>query len=378
MKITQLHMTDRGRWSALPKAGPHGGQDLALIFWSDLDDDTVLRAAGELRAASPATLILGCSTGGVIKDRSLLENTVTATLVSFEGTRARTVAARAADHPDNRALGRHLGQALDHDGLSHVFVLSDGLAVNGCALADGLVAALPPHVGVTGGLAGDGERFERTALLLGTDIIHDGVICLGLYGDRLRVGQGTRGGWVSFGPERLVTASRDNVLLEIDGESALDLYERYLGKHARNLPASGHLFPLNLRAPGSRTWVVRTILGLDRDRKALFFGGDIPLGSTVRLMRGNVDNLLDGAEEAGRNARLDGGGALAVLVSCVGRKMLLKQFAEEEIEVVADVLGPGATLTGFYSYGEIASGLKGGPCCLHNQTMMVTVLQETA
>ena len=191
------------------------------------------------------------------------------------------------------------------------------------------------------------------------------------------MGQGTRGGWVSFGPERLVTDSRDNVLLEIDGESALDLYERYLGKHAQNLPASGHLFPLNLRAPGSQTWVVRTILGLDRERKALFFGGDIPLGSTVRLMRGNVDNLLDGAEEAGRNARL-GGESLAILVSCVGRKMLLKQFAEEEIEVVGDALGREATLTGFYSYGEIASGHKGGPCCLHNQTMMVTVLQEMA
>lgn len=376
MKVTQMHLTRNGDWLKCSRAGIGEGTSLAFIFWSDTDGATVRAAAERMEHTCPGAIMVGCSTGGVIQDRLLFENTVSATLVDFAHTGVRAVSARGGESPEGLALGRQLGSSLPHEGLAHVFVLADGLAISGSALAAGLTESLPPGVGITGGLAGDGERFRQTTLLHGTEIFTGGALCVGFYGDRLHVGQGTRGGWVPFGPERLITASHGNVLLEIDGESALDLYERYLGKHAKNLPASGHLFPLNLRKAGSSSWVVRTILGLDRDRKALYFGGDVPLGSTVRLMRGSVDNLLDGAEEAGKLARLEGGTALAILISCVGRKMLLKQFTEEEIEAVAEVLGPDAALTGFYSYGELASGMEGESCGLHNQTMMVTVLQE--
>ena len=376
MKITQMHMNRGEDWISCSRAVKDPKQALALVFWSNIDETEVRAAATRLREACCAPVLVGCSTGGVIQDRLLFDNTISATLISFDHTRFEIASARASEHPDNTALGRHLGAALPHEGLAHVFVLSDGLEVNGCGLAAGLAESVPQGVGITGGLAADGERFEHTALLLDTEIFSGGAICVGFYGDSLRVSQGTRGGWVPFGPERLVTASHGNVLLEVDGESALDLYERYLGKHAQNLPASGHLFPLSLREPGGSGWVTRTILGLNREEKALFFGGDIPMGSTVRLMRGMVDNLLDGAEEAGRLARPMEGDALAILVSCVGRKMLLKQSTEEEIDAVAEALGPQVQLTGFYSYGEIASGTGGERCCLHNQTMMVTVLQE--
>lgn len=378
MKVTQMHLTRDGNWLKCSRAEFGAGTTLAFIFWSDTDEATVRSAAERMGTSCPGAIVVGCSTGGVIQDRLLFENTVSATLVSFARAGVRVASANGGEHPDGLALGRHLGASLPHEGLVHVFVLSDGLTVKGSALADGLTESLPHGVGITGGLAGDGERFRQTALLHGTEIFTGGALCVGFYGEGLHVGQGTCGGWVPFGPERLITASHENVLLEIDGESALDLYERYLGKHAQNLPASGHLFPLNLRKAGSSAWVVRTILGLDRERKALFFGGDVPLGSTVRLMRGSVDNLLDGAEEAGKLARLEGGTALAILVSCVGRKMLLKQFAEEEIEAVSEALGPDVAMTGFYSYGELASGVDGESCCLHNQTMMVTLLQEIA
>jgi len=378
MIVSQMRVNSKGEWEAC-SAKTHGPDaDLALVFWSETDERTVAAAAKALKARCPQAILMGCSTGGVVSGRTFLESAMTATLVSFKETRLESAVARLQDHANIRDMCRHLVTSLSRTGLTHVFVLSDGLAINGCALASGLAEFLPSAVVITGGLAGDGERFELTHILHETKIVSGSVACLGFYGETLEIGQGTRGGWVPFGPERLITDSRDNVLLELDGESALQLYERYLGKHAKNLPASGHLFPLHLREPGSSNWVVRTILGLDRERNALFFGGEMPLGATVRLMRGNMDNLLDGAQEAAELARRDGGDALAILVSCVGRKMLLKQFVEEEIDAVAQILGPRTTLTGFYSYGEIASGETGETCCLHNQTMMVTVLQERA
>lgn len=376
MKITQTRLNPHGKWKPCPTSTGGQDADLALVFWSDTDEVNVAASVQALRLRCPRAIILGCSTGGVISGRSFLENTVCATLVSFDRTRLKSTVARLQDHANVRALSKALADSLLAQGLTHVFVLSDGLAINGCALASGLAEFLPPNVKITGGLAADGERFEYTSILHDTQILSASVTCLGFYGEDLEIGQGSRGGWVPFGPERLVTRSHDNVLLELDGESALELYERYLGKHAKKLPASGHLFPLHLREAGSSNWVVRTILGLDRQKSALFFGGEIPRGATVRLMRGNMDNLLDGAQEAARHARLPGEDALAILVSCVGRKMLLKQFVEEEIEVVAHNLGPGTVLTGFYSYGEIACGETGESCCLHNQTMTITVLRE--
>ena len=377
MKINQLHINRDGNWIKCSRAEHDRAATLALVFWSDMDDDEVRVAAERLSQTCASPVIVGCSSGGIIQDRLLFEESISATLVTFEHTRFEIVKAMAVDHFDSHALGVHLGSSLPVQGLRHVFVLSDGLIVNGDTLSAGLAEALPNDVGITGGLAADGERFQRTSLLHGTEVFTGGVICIGFYGDRLRVGQGTRGGWEPFGPERLVTESRGNVLLKMDGESALDLFERYLGKHAHNLPASGHLFPLSMRRQGSDTWITRTILGVDRTTGSLTFGGDIPQGSTVRLMRGKVDNLLDGAEEAGRLAHMENGESLAIIVSCVGRKMLLRQFTEEEIDAVAGTLRPGVVLTGFYSYGEIASGRDGESCSLHNQTMMVTVMQES-
>jgi hypothetical protein len=60
----------------------------------------------------------------------------------------------------------------------------------------------------------------------------------------------------------------------------------------------------------------------------------------------------------------------------VGRKLVLKQRIEEEVEAIRDVFGDGTVLTGFYSYGEISPFAPGEPCALHNQTMTITTFTE--
>jgi hypothetical protein len=202
---------------------------------------------------------------------------------------------------------------------------------------------------------------------------------VGFYGDRLRVGYGSLGGWDAFGPERLVTRAEGNVLYELDGRSALQLYKEYLGKHAAGLPATGLLFPLSVRTADQETAVVRTILAVDEDAESMTFAGDIPSGSYARLMKANFNRLLDGAEGAATTCRdaLPGSDpTLAILISCVGRKLVLKQRVEDEVEAVREVLGDGPALTGFYSYGEISPFTPGAKCELHNQTMTITTISE--
>jgi len=169
------------------------------------------------------------------------------------------------------------------------------------------------------------------------------------------------------------------VLYELDGHSALQLYKRYLGEHASGLPATGLLFPLSLRTNEGDSGVVRTILSVSEIDQSLTFAGDVPVGSYARLMKANFDRLIDGAIGAARTSYQALGSSspdLAILISCVGRKLVLKQRVEEEVEGVREILGERTVLAGFYSYGEISPFTPRASCELHNQTMTITTFSE--
>lgn len=354
-----------------------GVADLVLIFGSTTRLAATPFAA--LKAAYPAALIVGCSTAGEIFGTNVQDDTLTATAVRFSGTRVRLAKALIDDAAESHAAGAALARQLPPDGLRHVLVFSDGLRVNGTNLVDGLAQVLPAQVAVTGGLSGDGANFKRTLVIADAPAAEGVIAAIGFYGESLRVGYGSLGGWDPFGPDRLITRARDNVLFELDGQSALALYKRYLGEHAAGLPAAGLLFPLELHetAGSSAPGLVRTILAVDEEEQSMTFAGDMPEGVYARLMKANFDRLVDGAAGAAQTATLgDAPTALAILISCVGRKLVLQQRIEEEVESVSEVLGPAAVLTGFYSYGEISPSMPAAKCELHNQTMTVTTFAE--
>jgi hypothetical protein len=171
-----------------------------------------------------------------------------------------------------------------------------------------------------------------------------------------------------------------NVLYELDGKPALDLYKTYLGERAQGLPGTALLFPLSVRRdePGADT-LVRTILAIDEAKQSLTFAGDIPEGGVARLMRANTDKLVDSAGLAARTAAAGAAGvgdALIVSVSCVGRRLVLGERTDEEVETVQDSAPARSAHVGFYSYGEISPALPGRASDLHNQTMTVTVFSE--
>ncbi|MBK1661952.1 FIST signal transduction protein [Paracraurococcus ruber] len=354
--------------------------DLVLYFGGRdaLADGAAHRA---LQAACPRALLLGCSTGGQILGAEVEDEQVVALALGFAGTRLRLATAPALPGDASRDSGAALGRALVGDGLAGVFLLSDGLGVNGSALVAGLADALGPDVPLAGGLAGDGARFATTLVGAGDLAPQRGLVgAIGFYGAGLRIGQGSAGGWDAFGPRRRITRAEGNVLLELDGAPALDLYERYLGEEAAGLPGTALLFPLRIghpTRPGHE--VVRTILGIDRDRRSMTFAGDVPEGWTAQLMRGDRGRLAEGAAEAARQAaRTVPRAEAAILVSCIGRRLLMGQAVADETEAVAATLPPGIPGIGFYAYGEIAPHAAAGASALHNQTMTITLLAEAA
>jgi hypothetical protein len=330
-----------------------------------------------LRGAFPQAAVIGCSTAGEIAHTRVLDDSVTVAAVRFERTRDHQAVPPIAGDGDSYAAGERLGAELAAPDLRAVLVLSRGHDVNGSALIRGLDAKLADGVVVTGGLAGDGDRFGQTFVLARGVPASDAIVAVGLYGEHVRVGHGSKGGWDAFGHERRVTKSRGNVLYTLDDRPALSLYKEYLGDRAAELPSSALLFPLALRdTQDSANSVVRTVLGVDEATQSMVFAGDIPEGAYAKLMRANFDRLILGAQAAGYATLGDAAGpSLSIAISCVGRRLVLGERTEEETEAALEVLPAGTAQIGFYSYGEISPHTT-GRCDLHNQTMTLTVLGE--
>jgi hypothetical protein len=374
---TVTYRTGTG-WDAPLPAAMDGSQTLVLAFAASEFAASPAPFA-QLAAAFPQSVLVGCSTSGEIAGTQVHDASISVAVVRFDHTQLRRALTTVDGTADSFDAGVRLAAQLAGGDLSAVFVLSDGLCVNGTPLVDGLTRHLPAGVSITGGLAGDGSRFAHTWVLDRDRPEANRVCAVGFYGERLRVGHGCDGGWSDFGPERRITRSEGNVLFELDGEPALDLYKTYLGNRAEGLPGTALLFPLSVRRDETSQRVVRTILGIDEARRSLTFAGDMPQGSSARLMRANTDKLICSAAEAARQAvqslpQTDD--ALIVSVSCVGRRLILGERTEEEIESVLDGAPLRTAHVGFYSYGEISPSVPGGASELHNQTMTVTVFSE--
>ena len=340
-------------------------------------------APAALVRAYPGAIHVGCSSGTLVDGATLVNEGLVAMAVGFDRTGLRLVTQPLMGAAGSRAAGERIGAALAAPDLVGVFVLSEGLGVNGGALVDGLRKTIGPNVVISGGMAGDGPRFEETRIYVGGNCVKNLVAAVGFYGPAIRIAHGCAGGWDPFGPHRSVTRSSGAVLHELDGKPVLDLYEHYLGEEAEDLPASGLLYPLKIWDPARpEDAVVRTLLAIDRDTGSITFAGDIPEGWSARLMRGALDNLTDGAIEAADHARrsaalsgLEPG--LCLFVSCVGRRLAMGQRTEDELDAVRASIGTATPVTGFYSYGEIAPHNRSGVCGFHNQTVTLTLLAET-
>ncbi|MBP2655102.1 MAG: hypothetical protein H6Q73_2671 [Firmicutes bacterium] len=379
MIVEQLIYYGSKKKEFIKKSGIAIKAQMVLVFGSkNLVGDRAI--VDDLRSSYPGSYLIGCSTSGEIFNTEVANNTLTATAICFEKTPVEFASVNLADYQDDYSASEALARMVPHDGLRHVFLLSEGVNVNGSRLVAGLRDHLPANVTVTGGLAGDGSQFKETYVIANNYAEKNVVALAAFYGDNIKIGYGSVGGWDTFGIERLVTRSKDNVLYELDGKPVLDLYKEYLGEqYSKMLPLSAFYFPLSIRSKAGGYELVRTILGLDEAAKSLTFAGNIPEGYYAKLMKANTNSLINGALHAAEMSTKviqHRSPKLAILISCVGRKLVLKQRVDDEVDVTREVLGQDVAYTGFYSYGEISHSSEGSPCELYNQTMTITTFAE--
>ncbi|WP_417353402.1 FIST signal transduction protein [Flavobacterium alkalisoli] len=351
---------------------------LVLVFGNRylLEDTTVI---DDIRKEFPYEHLVFGSTSGEIAGENVIENSIAVTAIEFEKSSFVIKRDNILSHNKNAVeLGKALYEQMPKENLKHLFVLSEGSFVNGSSLIAGLEDNVFKNVCITGGMCGDDARFEKTLASYKENPKEGEVVLIGFYGDTLEITFASVGGWQPFGPERIITKSEGNILYEIDGKPALNLYKKYLGDKAEELPQASLLYPLNVTIPGKEVPVVRTILNIDNDAQSMILAGDAPEESLVQLMMATVDGIADGANKAALYAMHNRKTMpqVALLISCVGRKLVMNQRVEEEIEQVKEMIGDTTTITGFYSYGEMAPFVNSNFCELHNQTMTLTLISE--
>jgi len=378
MKVSVFKHTLQSGWSTPELPSMDSPNTLIIVFgapeYRDHPDALI-----ELNSTFPQSIKIGCSTAGEIFGETIQDRSLSVSVLQFEYSEIR-LASSSITRESSYKAGQSIASTLERDDLKSIFILSDGLNVNGSELVNGMDESLSrPHL-ISGGLAGDGDRFNNTWTWRGGEVKTGEVIAVGFYGDSLEFMHGSYGGWSAFGPERLVTRSKENVLFKLDNHPALELYKQYLGEEAKHLPASGLLFPLAIRSErGIGEQIVRTILAIDEEQKSITFAGTIPEGSYAQLMSANFEQLIEGASQAVNqmptpsNISYQG---ILLGVSCVGRRLLLGERAEEELESVLESLPDSTNFSGFYSYGEISPNVSGVNCSLKNQTMTLTYINE--
>ncbi len=378
MQLETFSYTPHSKWSCKTLPALDSEQTLVIIFGAPSFIDTP-EPIHEIAQAYPNAHIVGCSTSGEVLGTTVSDESLSVGVMRFEHTPVATAIAAVQATDKSYAAGETLACQLHRPDLRGIFVLSDGQRVNGSELVHGINSALPSSVIVTGGLAGDGALFQNTWVIK-DGIPHRGFVsAVGFYGDHIEISHGSKGGWDRFGSEKVVTRSESNVLYELDGEPALEIYKDYLGDRAAGLPATALLFPLSLRADSSaKIRVVRTVLGVDEQSQSMTFAGDIPQGYLAQFMWAGLDRLISGARESAlmaRTRRLGAAPILSIAISCVGRRLVLEERTAEELEATFNILPRGTQQIGFYSHGEI-SPYGTGYCDLHNQTMTLTVISE--
>ena len=377
MHLHTFTYTQRSQWSIDSFPAVDSDQTAVFIFGAPEFRDNPAPIE-KLIQAYPTSHIVGCSSSGEIFGDMVFDMSLSVAVIQFEKTTIKSACAACTSAEDSFQAGVKIAEDLNQPNLRGVFVLSDGLQVNGSELIKGINSVLSQDVIVTGGLAGDGDRFENTWVIEAGRVQSGFIHALGFYGDYIELGHGSKGGWDTFGPERIVTRSEANILYELDNKPALELYKRYLGDQAEKLPASALLFPLALRENSKDDKsIVRTILSIDEEKQAMIFAGDIPQGYLAKLMKANFERLIDGAESAAKLATRtsDPKQTLCIAISCVGRRLVLGERADEELEATMEILPSDTQQVGFYSYGEI-SPYATGYCDLHNQTMTLTTISE--
>jgi hypothetical protein len=377
MQIEQKKWTPENTWETLRSDLRDSKEyQLVLVFGSR----TLLSSVGfydEIRNCYPKAQILMNSTSGEIIDTQVNDDTISLTAIRFGNTQFKTTSVTYHDFKCAESAGNQISKTLQAINLTNILVFADGQHVNGQRLVQGIGENLSTSVVISGGLAGDGNKFQKTLLGLNEQPSEGKIIAVGFYGSRLTVTTGSMDGWEEFGNEIIITKSIHNTILELNHEPALKFYHQNINTNIASKDGGNLLSPISIKISKEDSSSIRTIKSINEDENSITFDGIVPQGSMIKMMKANFESLINAATSAAKNSTQNiSNPELAIVISNIGRKIILSKRIEEEVEVIREVLGESTAITGFYSYGDISFVKGTSQPESNNQSMTITTMRE--
>jgi hypothetical protein len=339
-----------------------------------------------IHAVSAGIPLIGCTTDGEISSSGLSEESVVVLALACDDIKFHTTHATSLSQ-DSYLAGVNIGQAFKNCKCEYIQIFSDGLTGNAVKVIDGIQSVLGKSIKIAGGTSGDGGLFIQTYQYYNDQVLTDSIVAVAFEGN-FSLGMGSGCGWFPVGTTKQITKSDGNTLYELDGMPALQVYEKFLGRYASQLPAVGVEYPLGLLGShdddeGDEYFLCRATMGVDREKKSITFAGDVPQGALVKMTMGNENDVI----EAGRKAAEDALAEMKInskdirakaifLYSCMARKIVLGSRTGEEIAEIRKKVGNNVPIIGFYTYGEYAPSGKRKQARFHNETVTLTIIGQ--
>lgn len=376
-----------GRDAAEQAIAQMGGSacSFVLAFGSARFDQAALLHG--IRSITHEAPLIGCSTAGEITAEGPAKRSAVVVTVQSDRMTATTGLGERLDTAPRQAgedAARPAARAKPPD--PHLFLMfPDGVSGNVAEAIRGVQSVLGLSFPIVGAAAGDDLSFRRTVQYHHGTAHTDSAVGALLSGP-IAVGFGARHGWRPLGKPRLVTRAMANVVHELDGQSAVNLYEEYFGQGAEalrreSLARMTIIYPLGMPIPDEEEYMLRNVLRITPQGN-LVYAGEVPEGSAVRLMMGSKDHALAAARVAAERAMMGLGAKrprLALVFSSASRARLFGRAAGAEIRCIQEVVGLKVPVAGFYGYGELAplsSDRYLGHTYYHNETLVVVTVAE--
>ena len=290
---------------------------------------------------TPGFAIIGASTSGEIADSEIHDETILLSFSLFDSTDVEVIHVADSSHES----GVELARSLAHSDVRLAIAFGNTLNANPEHFISGLSHGAP-NLFIAGGNAGDNACFEHSFVIANGEVYTQGMVLALLRGPSLQVSNRAILNWAPIGNEMRITRCQDNVVYELNGKPALEVYGYYLGEEVlATAPQSLMEFPLIAMVDGIP--VARSPVGLADDGGILYAGGFRP-EEPVRFGVADIGTILssacDSAQEMGQSLPIEA----VYIYSCTGRRSFLKENMTDEVAALA-TLGPCA---GFFTYGE--------------------------
>lgn len=389
---SQSNPFEAGREAARASRAQIGGNSptLTLVFASShYAQEELIKGVRSVSGGCPLT---GCSSAAQISPAGIIKRSVVVIFISSNTVRTSIGLGQKLSQ-DSRSAGQRCARESivkesSREGRmsrSLFLMFPDGLTAKGEELIRGEQEVLGASFPIVGGASGDEFLFRETYQYYNDCVYTDSVAGV-LIGGGSKIGFGIRHGWQPIGKSHIATTTAGNCLLELDGKAAIQFYEEYFKgeiKELKDRPMAriSLQYPLGMFVQGEDEYLIRNVLKVNPDG-SLLCAGEIPQGSEIQLMLGNIESAINAARFASVLAleHLKGAKPKLVLVfNSIARLKLLGNETQREIDIIRQIVGKELPIAGFYTYGEQAplrSDAHLGRSYFHNETVLVVIIGE--